>query len=272
MTPNIADIIRHHVSLEVRCIDRIYLHAYMPKLQTSGGLCYFLHDYLGYPVPSPALLKPRHDRFVAAVEMFARDRHVPFVSFEHVDSKDAFVAPHRARFTAREGVVLVGVAQEKMRSFKAHKRPGRGHTPVFDFSRQSVAVNHYYFYLHDREWGPAFLKIGTYLPYPVKLCLNGHEWVKQRLRRDHIRFESLDNGFLSCADATALQAACDALGPADVQAFFDRWSDRLPWPMTAEERAAGYDHRLAICQLEVSLTQVFDSPRSRAPFLRSGDP
>ena len=48
MTPNIADIIRHHVGLEVRCIDRLYLHAYMPKLQTSGGLCYFLHDYLGH--------------------------------------------------------------------------------------------------------------------------------------------------------------------------------------------------------------------------------
>src|SRR6266852_50487 len=115
MTPNIADIIRHHVSLEVRCIDRVYLHAYMPKLQTSGGLCYFLHDYLGHPVPSPALFKPRHDRFVAAVQKFASDRHLPLVSFEHVDSKDAFVAPYRARFTAREGVVVIGVAQEKMR-------------------------------------------------------------------------------------------------------------------------------------------------------------
>jgi hypothetical protein len=260
MTPNIADIIRHHVSLEVRCIDRVYLHAYMPKLQTSGGLCYFLHDYLGHPVPSPALLKPRHDRFVADVQQFADQRQIPFVSFDRGESKDAFVAPYRTRFTAREGVVLIGVAQEKMRSFKAQKRPGRGHTPVFDFSRQSVAVNHYYFYVQDREWGPAFLKIGTYLPYPVKLCLNGHEWVKQQLRRQRIRFDSLDNGFLSCADATALQTTCDALGPADVQAFFDRWSQRLPWPMTTQERAAGYDHRLAICQLEVSLTQVFDRP------------
>ena len=33
--PNLADIIRR---LEVRCIDRLYLHASMPKLQTSGGL------------------------------------------------------------------------------------------------------------------------------------------------------------------------------------------------------------------------------------------
>jgi hypothetical protein len=57
-------------------------------------------------------------------------------------------------------------------------------------------VKHYYFYVHDRDWGPAFLKIGTYLRYPVKLCLNGHEWVKQRLHRDRVRFESLDNGFL----------------------------------------------------------------------------
>jgi len=44
MTPNIADIIRRHVSLEVRCIDRMYLHAYMPKLQTSGGLCFNRYD------------------------------------------------------------------------------------------------------------------------------------------------------------------------------------------------------------------------------------
>jgi hypothetical protein len=260
MTPNIADIIRHHVSLEARCIDRVYLHAYLPKLQTSGGLCYFLHDHLGYPIPSPALFRPMHDRFIAAVETFAARHEIPKVAFESGQDKDALVAKYRARFTAREGVVVLGTAQEKMRAFKAHKRRTPTGSVTFDFSRQSVAVKHFYFYVHDRDWGPAFLKIGTYVPYPVKLCLNGHEWVKQRLRRARVRFESLDNGFLSCSDPEALQAACDALGPADIQAFFDRWSHRLPWPMTAADRAAGYDHRLAISQLEISLTQVFDRP------------
>ena len=155
---------------------------------------------------------------------------------------------------------MLGTAQEKMRAFKAHKRRTATGSVTFDFSRQAVAVKHFYFYVHDRDWGPAFLKIGTYVPYPVKLCLNGHEWVKQRLHRQRIRFTSLDNGFLACPDPAALQAACDALGPADVQAFFDRWSQRLPWPRTRADRAAGYDHRLAICQLEVSLTDVFDRP------------
>ena len=133
MTPNIADIIRHHVSLEVRCLDRLYLHAYLPKLQTSGGLCYFLHDHLGYPIPSPALFKILHDRFVTAVERFVAVHHIPVVHFEPGQRKDDVVAEYRTRFTAREGVVVLGVAQEKMRSFKAHKRPGPAVS--FDFSR-----------------------------------------------------------------------------------------------------------------------------------------
>ena len=33
MTPNIDSIIRDHVTLTVRCLDRIYLQGYMPKLQ-----------------------------------------------------------------------------------------------------------------------------------------------------------------------------------------------------------------------------------------------
>jgi hypothetical protein len=258
--PNIADIIQHHVSLSVNCFDRLYLHAYMPKLQTSGGLCYFFHDHLGYPLPSPALFRPMHDRFVTAVESFVAKHAIPMVHFESGQRKDDIVTEFRVRFPEREGVVVTGVAQEKMRSFKAQKRSSPGKRVTFDFSRQSVAVNHYYFYVHDRDWGPAFLKIGTYLPYPVKLCLNGHEWVKRRLTQARIPFQSLDNGFLSCADPAALQAACNSLGSVDVQSFFDRWSHRLPWPLTDQDRAAGFDHRLAICQLEVSLTEVFDRP------------
>jgi len=260
MTPNIAAIIRQHVSLEVRCLDRLYLQAYMPKLQTSGGLCYFLHDYLGHPIPSPALLQPRHDAFVAAVERYAAQHQVPLISFDPRARKDDVVAPYRHAFTAREGVVVIGIAQEKAKSFKAAKRRTPTGSVAFDFSRQWVHVKHYYFYVQDREWGPGFLKVCTYLPYPVKLCLNGHEWVKQHLARRRIGFESLDNGFLTCTDPTALQHVADSLGPADVQAFFDRWSTRLPWPMSAAERAAGYRHRLSLCQVEVSLTQVFDRP------------
>ena len=258
--PNVHELIRDHVTLSIRCLDRLYLHAYMPQLQTSGGRCYFLGDHLGHPIPSPAWFAPMRERFVSAIKSDAITQDVPLIPFERGQRKDDVVADYRARRPVTDGVVVIGVAQEKMRAFKAQKR----HTPrgsvTFDFTRQSVAVNHYYFYVQDRDWGPAFLKLGTYLPYPLKLCLNGPEWVKPQLRRADVAFESLDNGFLACAAPARLHAICDHLGPADVQAFFDRWTARLPAPMTPADRAAGYTHRLALQQVEVSLTQVFARP------------
>lgn len=259
-TPNIETIIRDHVTLTVDCIDRLYLNGYVPTLQTSGQLCWFLRDHLGNPIPSPALLSPMHDRFVREVATFAEASKIPVVHFERGQRKDDVAAEQRARFTGAEGVVFIGVAQERASAFKAQKQTGPQGGVHFDFSRQSVFVNHYYFYLQDREWGPAFVKVGTYLPYPVRVCLNGHEWAKQQLRQVGIDFTSLDNGFLTCDDPTRLQAICDGLGSSDVQRFFDRWVARLPWPLTTADRLAGYRHRLSIWQLEVSRTQVFDQP------------
>jgi hypothetical protein len=210
-----------------------------------------------------------HDRFVNAVKAFAADQAVPLISFESGQDKDALVATYRARFTGQDGVVVVGVAKEKARAFKAQKRRGPQGGVTFDFTRQSVAVNHYYFYLQDANWGPAFIKIGTYVPYPIKICLNGHEWVKQQLHRAHIPFTSLDNGFLWCADPVRLQTICDQIRPRDIQQMFDHWSHRLPWPLLAADRAAGFDHRVTLCQLEVSLTQIFDRPVQGRHFFES---
>jgi hypothetical protein len=98
------------------------------------------------------------------------------------------------------------------------------------------------------------------VPYPIKVYLNGHEWVKQHLRQAQVEFEGLDNGFLSCAAPDHLQAVCDQLGPEQIQAFFEKWIDRLPLPLNAADRQAGYGHRLSIWQLEVSRTQVFADP------------
>lgn len=36
--PNIAELIKDHVTLEVDCVDRLYLNAYIPKLQGEKGV------------------------------------------------------------------------------------------------------------------------------------------------------------------------------------------------------------------------------------------
>src|SRR5712692_10361718 len=256
----IPELLREHVSLAVECVDRVYLNGYVPTLQTSGALVYFMQQHRGELIASPAVSGQIGRTFVTAVESFAREHAIPMVHFQKGQRKDDVVARYRRKFQAPEGVVVIGVAQEQVSSFKARKETFGAKGVRFQFSRQSVFVKVYYFYLQDADFGPAFIKIATYMPYPVKVCLNGHEWAKQQLRRAGVTFEALDNGFLSCAASEHLQAVCQQLGPDHVQAFFDKWMARLPWPLTIADRQAGYQHRLSIWQMEVSQTHVFTRP------------
>lgn len=263
--PTIQELLRDHVTLEVECLDRLYLNGYVPNLQLPGQLVSFLMAHRGHKIPSPALLGQITDSFRNSVRRFAEENGVPVVQFSHGERKDDIAAKLRAKYKEPEGVVFIGTAQERACAFKATKKPGTG-VAWFEYSRQMVAVLHYYFYIQDADFGPCFIKIGTYAPYPIKVCLNGHEWVKCQLTKAGIAFESLDNGFLSCENPEALQAICDQLGPEQIEAFFRKWVERLPFPLTPEDRAAGFEHQLSVHQVETSLTQVFTRPAKGREF------
>ncbi len=262
----IPELLREHVSLDVECVDRVYMNGYIPSLQSSGGLVYFLEHHRGQLIASPALLGEITQSFAAQVEAFAKQKSIPIVHFQKGQRKEDVAAGYRRKFTKAEGVVFIGVAQEKMMGWKARKET-QGKAVWFQFSQQSVFVRHYYFYLQDREFGPAFIKIGTYAPYPVKVYINGHEWAKQPMKQAGLALEALDNGFLQCSQPERLQTICNQLESEQVQAFFDKWVTCLPWPLTSEDRQAGYHHRLSIWQMEISRTQVFSrSVRGREFF------
>jgi hypothetical protein len=164
--------------------------------------------------------------------------------------------------------VVIGVAQERASGWTATKQR-RGQFIDFMYFRKSVCPNHYYVYVLDPEWGPAFIKICGYAPYPVKICLNGHEWAKRQLHRRRIRFTALDNGFLTCAQPDVLQTICASLREADIDAFFTRWQAQIPFPLLPVHQARGFSYQLSLLQLEVSLTQVFDRPLRGREFFES---
>jgi hypothetical protein len=265
--PNVAEVIKDHVTLTVDCVDRLYLNAYVPRLQSSGGVVTFL-EHRGQAIPSPAVFGQITEAFKRGLRAWAERDGIPWLEFGKGERKDDVVQPYRDRFTetgAAEGVVLVGVAQEKAAAWRATKQVN-GRAVHFSYARTTVYVNYYYVYFIDREWGPGFLKVCGYAPYTLKLCLNGHEWAKRQLTQRDIAFEALDNGFLSCGDPVTLQAICASLAATDIQACLTRWLDRVPLPLTAADAAAGFGYRLSIVQLELSRTQVFDAPQRGREF------
>jgi DNA-binding PadR family transcriptional regulator len=257
----VSEILRDHVTLEVEGIDRMYLNAVVPVLQSGGGIAWFFKECRGHAFASSALMAPMTRVFVDTLERFARSENLDIVTFERKQRKDDVAAKYRARFRGEEGVLFVGKAQEKASVFRTERRtnPKTGASYAWLY-RSTAMVNQYYFYALDRDFGPFFLKFCSYFPYNAKLCINGHEYAKRQLDRRGIKYEALDNGILSCEDPATLQKICDELSAEKVDALFRKWLRKLPHPFTTKDRAAGLRYQLSILQSEFSLTQVLDRP------------
>src|ERR1700682_429288 len=252
----VSALLDGHVTLEVECLDRLYLNGYIGKLATGPGLIMFMRGQLGKPVPSPVVLGQVSEKFREAVKTLADREQIPIYQFRHKERKDDIANDFRRKRQVRNGIVFIGVAQEKAQAFNGKKVNGQ-----FQFDRdKTVYVNHYYFYIDDADFGPLFIKVCSYAPWSTKLCLNGHQWAKRQLAKQKIAYQALDNGFLSCAEPGKLQQICDSLGPEESDRVFRKWLRRIPLPLRPQDREAGYDWDLSIWQAEVSLTQIFDRP------------
>ena len=271
---NINDLLDGHVGLDLECLDRIYLNVYVPKLQVGGQVVRFLTEHLGNPIPSPVLFQRIGERFRRDVARFAERNHIPLLHLKRPDRsrwddrKLDHVRPYLERAT-RPGVVAIVAAQEFQKVFVGVNRSTKPGVACFDFPKVDRRVSVYYFYVLDPEFGPGFIKLCSYFPYPGKVWLNGHEWAKRQATRVGLGFTALANGFATCPDPAWLQQLCDLLGPADLQGFFDRWIAVIPTPFTAADRAGGYWWELSMRQVEVSRTIVFDAPRRARAFFEA---
>jgi hypothetical protein len=267
----VNDVLDGHVVLDLECLDRVYLNGYVPNLQVGGQVVNFL-THRGFPIPSPVVLERNGLRFRRAVETYAEANGIPWVRFGKGDRKLEVMRPHLDRLVAAggTGVAAVGVAQEFQRVFSGTTyRAEGGGAPQFGYAKADRRVTAYYFYLVDEVFGPAFVKICAYFPYPVKIWLNGHEYAKRAAAAAGIGFTELANGFASTDDPTRLAEICEGLGPGAIRVFAERWWARLPLPLTADDRAAGYWWDISMRQVEVSRTLVFDAPRHARAFFEA---
>ncbi len=267
---SLAELLGEHVTLEVESIDRMYLNVYVPNLQRESGASWFLKQQRQSPVASSAAMAPISRAFVSAIESYAQVHQILMLSFAKGQRKEDVVAPYVRQAAGREGIVLIGKAQEKTTTFRTTKGHGPRSADRYPrLLRTTAMVNQYYFYGIDQDFGPFFFKFSSYFPYTAKFCLNGHEYLKRQLAQAGIAYEALDNGILSCADPVQLQTLADGLSAEKIEALIRKWQMRLPQAFTAAERAAGYDYDISILQAEFALTQVLDRPQTGRLFFEA---
>ena len=111
-----ATLLRDHVTLTCRSVDRIFLQAYVPKLQCVGGVCQFLYWQKGFGIPSSAVFGKIGDAYVAEVHRWAKANGIPVRRFAKGENKEQIARP-LIEAAEREGgdgkVVLIAASRRK---------------------------------------------------------------------------------------------------------------------------------------------------------------
>ena len=149
------------------------------------------------------------------------DQGVDLVSSRKGEYKDDVTQTNLRRWSGGEGVLCIDKTLEKARVLRTQRRvdPATGRA-LTELVLGTAIVNARYIYVVDDDFGPRFIKLCSSFPYNIKLCLNGHEFVKRQLDKRRVAFEALDNGILSCADPVTIQAVADNICASWIEALF----------------------------------------------------
>src|SRR6266478_7654005 len=104
---NISELLEGHVTLEVECMDRLYLKGYVEQLATGVQLKMFLNQQLKQPYASPVLLGQITQDFVRRLKEYAEQRSIPVIHFQHGQSKEKIAQGFRRQRGVRDEVVFI---------------------------------------------------------------------------------------------------------------------------------------------------------------------
>ena len=79
---NVAEILAEHTTLEVECIDRMYLNLYVPILQRENGIAHFRQTHRGHRFASGTQMGPMSRAFVDSIKQFAEREAIPLIQFK----------------------------------------------------------------------------------------------------------------------------------------------------------------------------------------------
>ena len=154
-------------------------------------------------------------------------------------SKEALVRKLLEENPVQQGLICVLSCVEPCQTFTV--RRDREKRQLRLLPRQAACL-HFYFYFLDREFGLMHIRLQSWLPLSIQVCVNGREWLARQMQRRGIAFQQQDNCFTQIADLPRAQALMDRLVTLPWAKLLNRWAQAVnPWLAAgAHPRLRGY--------------------------------
>ncbi len=242
------------------CFDRLLIMGTLPSICHARAFTRELNRRKIRIFDFTQFTQPLRDSIRENAEALAEQYGL---NIEFIRHSDAFRKEDRVQAILAErgdhpGLVHIFSAMESCPSFKPWHDKQSGKTFLKPDSGRCL---HYYFYFIDRQLGLCHLRVPTWAPFRLQFCMNGHNGLAARLKREGIGFTLVDNAFVAIDDFPAAQALADPLHPRHLRKKLDRYASQFC--PAAAEFPTGY--HWSLMQMEYATDLAFRRKEDLAP-------
>lgn len=218
--------------------DRIRFRGSLRMLGHVGGMMTYLgqagvllKDFGSFVEHKSALMKAAIEQHVASLE-----RPMQYIP-SSATCKEEIALEVARRDGITSGLVCLLSAVEPCMSYVIGKDPERKRLVLKAAVRKCL---HWYGYLIDETFGWMSVRIQSWFPFTIQICINGREWLARRMDEAGLAYERRDNCFTRLSDPAAAQklmASLDALDwPKELERVCRRINPEIDalteeWPM-----------------------------------------
>ena len=252
-----------HVTGFISGFDRLRFRATLRPLFQPGGMEIYLYS-------AKVLVKDFAD---FAKSLTDQVRKAAYRSFEQLQRpirylSDASLSKEDlARQLAKEngisnGPICLFSCLEPCLSFQLR---GDRHSKELHLLLEHSRCTHLYHYYQHPQFGQLNIRVQTWFPFSVDICLNGRQWLAQQMDQARIAYQKRDNGFVWIQDCSKAQALLD-------QQLHSHWAsvlDKLlelahPLHRKITSLMQGLHYYWSASQSEYATDILFDQPQNLA--------
>ncbi|MFN0134993.1 MAG: hypothetical protein ACKVS9_02630 [Phycisphaerae bacterium] len=205
--------------------DRLRFRGTKRLLANAGGMMNFLSqkkvllkDFKQYALHTTDQIRRATTNIAAAAGLAVR------YLAGSAQSKETQVAQIEQEQGVRHGLICILSCVEPCWSYEIHRNRAARKLELQGGWRKCL---HYYHYFRHPELGLMHVRLQTWFPFHMHICLNGREWLANQMNVAGIEYQKRDNCFVSLADPPAVQALMDRQLTTDWPKLLDELARRV---------------------------------------------
>ena len=216
----------------LHCFDRVLFKGHLP-LARATELERFVDYFLGVRRSHfMKVLAPQYsDSLVAYAQRWARKTNRTFLYRAGSFRKDQWAEKILREQRIDRGLVGILCTMETCNSFSLEYAKQR---PRFVSKPRRQRVLYYYFL--DEQLGLIHVRLQTWAPFTLQVCVNGHDWLAQQMARLHMGFVLQRNAFTQLDEPVKAQRQVDRFATLDWTKILNRYA-RLVNPLLRKQLA-----------------------------------